>query len=239
MVKLKENIRCYAHPLQREILVGLSDNETIGNSYFLTGGTALSVFYLHHRTSIDLDLFTIKKTPMEDIYHWITRRWGSESKRIHFNDFILQMVIKGVKIDIVYDPISFDEERERYQFSENKSITVDSLKNITSNKLSAMVSRREVKDFLDFFFINKMIAGMDFDCIYKDAQKKEGMFDDSPMVAYHLENNLNIIKQNPFSFPDLLVDFDLDEFYRFYEGLVYQIYGRISKASEAKGFKQT
>ena len=151
MAKLKENIQCYAHPLQREILLSLSENETIGNSYFLTGGTALSVFYLHHRTSIDLDLFTIKKAPMEDIYLWITRRWGNESKRIHFNDFILQMVIKDVKVDIVYDPISFDEKRERYYFNGHRSLAVDSIRNIASNKLAAMVSRREVKDFLDFF----------------------------------------------------------------------------------------
>lgn len=74
MVKLKESLRCYSHPLQRKILMGLIENETIGDTFFLIGGTALSVFYLHHRTSIDLDLFTIKKAPMEDLYLWITRR---------------------------------------------------------------------------------------------------------------------------------------------------------------------
>jgi len=136
------------------------------------------------------------------------------------------MVIKGIKVDIVFDPISFVGQRERYILGENKSVAIDSLRNIASNKLSAMVSRCEVKDFLDFFFIEKKIQGMDFESIYNDAQKKEGMFDDSPMVAYHLENNLMQIKQNPFAFPDLLVDFDLDEFYRFYEGLIALVYGR-------------
>jgi len=213
--------------MMREVMMGLMENETISNNYFLTGGTALSVFYLHHRTSIDLDLFTIKKIPMEDIYLWITRRWGKESNRIHFNDFILQMVIKGVKVDIVYDPISFDEKREMCHLGENRYITVDSIKNISSNKLSAMVSRCEVKDFLDFFFINKLIAGLDFDCIYNDAKQKEGMFDDSPMVAYQLENNINIIKQNPYAFPEVFLDFNHEEFFRFYEGLVYKIYHRI------------
>jgi hypothetical protein len=44
------------------------------------------------------------------------------------------------------------------------------------------------------------------------------------------------VKEN-IRFPDLLVDFDIDEFYRFYEGLVFKIYGRIGKTSEAKDFK--
>jgi len=44
------------------------------------------------------------------------------------------------------------------------------------------------------------------------------------------------LKEN-IRFPDLLVAFDIDEFYRFYEGLGYQIYGRIGKTSEARDFK--
>ncbi len=44
-------------PLQREFLrlfAGLPDQER----FYLTGGTALSEFYLGHRLSFDLDLFT-------------------------------------------------------------------------------------------------------------------------------------------------------------------------------------
>jgi len=75
MLKLEENIECYSRPSQRDVLIRIIDNETIKNNFFLAGGTALSVFYLHHRTSIDLDLFTIKKVPLDEIYLWITRTW--------------------------------------------------------------------------------------------------------------------------------------------------------------------
>jgi len=51
MLKLKENIECYSRPSQRDVLIRIIDNETIKNNFFLAGGTALSVFYLHHRTS--------------------------------------------------------------------------------------------------------------------------------------------------------------------------------------------
>ena len=192
----------------------------------MTGGTALSVFYLHHRASIDLDFFTIKKMPLDEIYLWIIRTWPNESQRINQNEYILQMLIKDIKVDIVHDPLSFDESREKYYFDENKYVTIDSIKNIAAGKFTTLVSRREVKDFVDFFFLHKEIKSMDFEIIYQDAQKKEGMFDDSPTVAYQLENNFSFIKQNPYAFPEMRTDFDPDEFYSFYEMLINKIYNR-------------
>lgn len=52
---INEDINCYATDIQRKLLIDLSKNELIRNNFFLTGGTALSVFYLHHRVSDDLD----------------------------------------------------------------------------------------------------------------------------------------------------------------------------------------
>lgn len=226
MVRLKENIECYSNPTQREVLIHINNNETIKNNFFLTGGTALSVFYLHHRTSIDLDLFSIKKLSLDELYLWITRTWPNESERINQNEFILQMLVKGIKVDIVYDPLSFDEPREKHYFDENKSVTIDSLRNIAAGKLNTLVSRREIKDFVDFFFIRKKIKSMDLDTIYTDAREKEGMFDDSPMVAYQLENNLEFIRENPDIIPETVANLDVDEFYAFYEALISKIYHR-------------
>ena len=228
MLKLNENIECYSSPSQRDVLIRIIDNETIKNNFFLAGGTALSVFYLHHRTSIDLDLFTIKKVPLDEIYLWITRTWPNESQRINQNEYILQMIIKDIKVDVVHDPLSFDEPREKYYFDEKKSVTIDSIRNIAAGKFTTLVSRREAKDFVDFYFLHKKIGAMNFEIVYQDAQKKEGMFDDSPTVAYQLENNLSFIKQNPYAFPEMRTDFDLDEFYSFYETLINKIYHRKS-----------
>ena len=224
MGKLKENIDCYANFIQREVLIGILHNDMIRDNFFLTGGTALSVFYLHHRTSVDLDFFTVKKMPLDDIYLWITKAWPGESTKINQSEFIIQTLIKNIKVDIVVDPLSFDESREKYYFDEDKFIMIDSLRNMVSNKLSAVVGRREVKDFIDFFFINKIVKGMDLDSIYKDAQKKEGMFDDPPTVAYQLEYHLEFIKENPDIFPETLIDLDMNEFYAFYEDLIQKIY---------------
>jgi hypothetical protein len=49
-------------PLQREVLRALFERE---RGFFLTGGAALVGFYLHHRTTDDLDFFTDRADAFE------------------------------------------------------------------------------------------------------------------------------------------------------------------------------
>ena len=42
---------------QQQIIAAISKSQLQDHFYF-TGGTALAVFYLHHRYSLDLDFFT-------------------------------------------------------------------------------------------------------------------------------------------------------------------------------------
>jgi predicted nucleotidyltransferase component of viral defense system len=39
---------------------------SVGADFFLTGGTALAAFYLQHRHSDDLDLFTLESLPLRE-----------------------------------------------------------------------------------------------------------------------------------------------------------------------------
>ena len=43
------------------ILKKAAENKFIRENFYLTGGTALAGFYLHHRISEDLDFFTEKE----------------------------------------------------------------------------------------------------------------------------------------------------------------------------------
>ncbi len=43
---------------QRRILSLLAENKSIASSFYLSGGTALAEYYLHHRLSEDLDFFS-------------------------------------------------------------------------------------------------------------------------------------------------------------------------------------
>lgn len=52
-------------PLQASILKRFFATEA-GQHFFFTGGTALAAFHLHHRVSVDLDLFTLNDLALRE-----------------------------------------------------------------------------------------------------------------------------------------------------------------------------
>ena len=53
-------------PVQEEFLHAFFAGAA-GQQFFLTGGTALAEFYLHHRFSEDIDLFTLDEEAFQSI----------------------------------------------------------------------------------------------------------------------------------------------------------------------------
>ncbi|NIQ91474.1 MAG: hypothetical protein GWN58_66005, partial [Anaerolineae bacterium] len=53
-------------PLQRRLLREIGQSP-LREEFFLTGGTALAALYLHHRYSVDLDLFTENPTAVAQV----------------------------------------------------------------------------------------------------------------------------------------------------------------------------
>jgi len=89
MDTLKEDKAYYASARHREVLQGLLAHPEIERSFFLTGGTALSVFYLHHRVSDVPDLFTLEPMSLSELDPWIRARWkdyGDERPRAEFEN---------------------------------------------------------------------------------------------------------------------------------------------------------
>jgi len=77
--RVAEIKEAYKSPEQRELLLKLLENEIIEKSFFLTGGTALSVFYLGHRISEDLDFFTTSDVNLGDLSFWIKLKFSSNA----------------------------------------------------------------------------------------------------------------------------------------------------------------
>ncbi len=225
MVSPKEDIDCYEIDEQREVLDDLLDNANLRESFFLTGGTALSVFYLHHRFSRDLDLFTTVKRDLRDLGGWIKRKWGNGCITIEEDQRFMSFLLRGVKVDLAVDSFSeTDKERPRVDLLNNR-LTIDTLDNIVSNKLCAMASRTELKDYVDFFFILKTFGSMyDFSHIYERARLKDAIFDDPPTVAYQIESGISVIKQNPGLLPATRVPLDIKELVGFCEDIVDRIF---------------
>lgn len=224
---LKEDKNCYASQSQREIIVELIDHHILKDDFFLTGGTALSVFYLHHRRSNDLDFFTLKPIDLSEIDFSLKTIWKNSYTKIKESPNFLSVLVQNVKIDLVIDPLSFEEDREQYFIHANKFLLIDTIRNILSNKFSAIVSRTEPKDFIDFYCINKKLKMDSLATIYNEAQKKDAIFDDPPTVAYQIEQGISFLQKYPALFPHLLIEFDSDDFFNFYHHTINWIYRKI------------
>ena len=140
---------------QKEILAGLSQSSYIRENFYLTGGTALAEFYLHHRYSDDLDFFSTKKfenqvilTLMSDLSREYQFNFQSRSIETVYLFNLTYKNKRQLKIDFAYYPYPQIEEGANYS-----GIKIDSLHDIAINKLLTVNQRTNVKDFVDLYFL--------------------------------------------------------------------------------------
>jgi len=227
MISPKENKSCYISETQREVLLQLITEPTIEEQFFLTGGTALSTFYLHHRISNDLDLFSLQQANLPEIWFWIRGLWPGKSVVIKEAPHFLSCLILETKIDLVIDSLSIEEKRPIKIFENGHRLQIDTIQSIVSNKLCACVSRTEPKDYVDLYAIFKKLPEIKFETVYAMAKKKDAIFDDPPTVAFQLEEGIALIKEKPEIIPELRISFDYDEFFTFYEDLSMWAYKQV------------
>ncbi len=223
----KENKCGYATSEQREVLLHLITLPVISGNFFLTGGTALAAFYISHRKSNDIDLFSTDPQDISQIDFKIKKKWPGEIVSINQSSHFLSLLFQNVKVDFVIDPVSKREKRPIVCFENGCSLQIDTLTNIISNKFCTLVSRTEPKDFVDFYFIFKKFPEIDRNVVFHDASLKDGVFDDPPSVAFQIETGLDFIKRNPDLFPEIISDFNREAFFLFYCKLVKWIYNQV------------
>ena len=154
--------------------------------FYLTGGTALSRFYLNHRYSDDLDFFVHREPDFLDIAKEIiarlkekffleTRVMTADFAQVHihteaFHEKYREHFPAQLKIDFV-------NEQEIPRFGELVAFEsfskVDNIRNILSNKITA-ITRLEPKDVADIWFICKRLL-FKWDEIIREADQKEAV----------------------------------------------------------------
>lgn len=142
-------------------------------NFYLTGGTALSRFYLKHRYSDDLDLFINKPELFKENRDILLERIEEyyTVKPSSITDSFIRLDVKknnlSLKVDLVHDvPYHLGGFNSFTEFPR-----VDNMVNILSNKICAL-TRQEVKDVVDIVCICENIAFAWKDII-EAAQKKE------------------------------------------------------------------
>jgi len=187
----------------------------LGRKFFLTGGTALAAFYLKHRVSQDLDIFTLdQELDFDEVNAEVRKiafslRLGTDHRvsTSTFSQFFLKTKRGEIlKVDLVREvPIQFGRIKNR------EGIRIDSLEDIAVNKLLAIYGRLDAKDYVDFYFLIKE-GLINFTRIFKKAQKK-----DAGLNELYFANMIIGVRQlkhfpktlKPFS-KDKLVDFYLE-----------------------------
>lgn len=158
-------------PLQNKFL---NEFFELTSDFYLTGGTALSAFYLLHRYSEDLDLFTDK----DDIFQKVDQPINEVCLRLNIECLPVRITtfFKHFQIGTVDAPLTLHFSKDytphiKPPIIVNK-IFVDSIIDITANKICAALGRTEIKDLIDLYFLDK--AGYTIADNFEAAQQKDG-----------------------------------------------------------------
>lgn len=145
--------------IQKDILIHLKELPEI-ESFYLTGGTALSAFYLGHRKSNDLDFFTSTEELILPFSFKIEEDLKRKDFKIErargFRSFI-ELIVSSLKestvIHIALDsPFRFEQPKDSEGFP---GLKIDSLIDIATNKLLTLFGRATLRDFVDVYFLIK------------------------------------------------------------------------------------
>lgn len=143
-------------PEQRHLLDEFRKDSFLSSSFYFTGDTALSLYYLQHRESVDLDFFSEKPFALEDVVIKIDS-WKKSLKLsavdyvtvVNAHIFNLTFPHKHtVKVDFNFYPYKRLEKQNVID-----GIMVDSKIDIAVNKLLTIQQRTAVKDFVDLYFL--------------------------------------------------------------------------------------
>jgi hypothetical protein len=161
-------------PLQRAFLVEfarLPDHE----QFYLAGGTALAEYYLGHRLSFDLDLFTSEAPLILPQSYQIEALAGRAELRVAVNrrfttyvEFTVSQGTDTLKVDLAQDsPFRFEPPVET-----ETGILVSAPADLQVDKVLAYYGRAEPRDAVDLYFILRR-ASLD-DLLEQAAQKDPG-----------------------------------------------------------------
>lgn len=140
---------------QKVILDEIGQFKEINGRFYFSGGTALSEIYFKHRYSDDLDFFSPVKIETQSIFNFL----NFLSKKYHFSVqtqfvdpvYICNLSFKDgeiLKLDFGYYPFKQIGATEKYL-----ALRVDSLVDLAVNKVLTVTQRRQVKDFVDLYFL--------------------------------------------------------------------------------------
>lgn len=147
-------------PEQKTFLELAAKNSPFNQTFYLTGGTALNEFYLPYRYSEDLDFFSEKEINLNSTIALLrSLKEGLGYREFEFNTsfnrnlLFLHFERRVLKLEFTYFPFPQLEKPKVI-----KGLKVDSLLDISVNKLFTIYQNPRSRDFIDLFMINQKFA---------------------------------------------------------------------------------
>ncbi len=202
---------------QEAILFRIKDSEYLRSRVYFTGGTVLSAYYLHHRYSDDLDLFSEEKLDNQTVFTLVSQ-WSSELKfrfTSHASEVVQMFMVKYAdgsefKIDFAHYPY------KRLQDGISKGgLSIDSLLDIAVNKTLIISQRTDVKDFVDFYYLEKKFGIWDL----IEGLKIKFCIETEPFLMAS-----DFLKVDDFTFmPRMIKPLSLQTIKKFFRGLAKEV----------------
>lgn len=144
---------------QLEFLEFAIKEKEIIKRFYLTGGTALSAFYLNHRVSKDLDFFSEKEEVPPKIIEAFLKKISLKLGIIKiersqflglFSYYLIYSDKQSLKVDFNYYPFPLIEKGKSY-----KGLKIASIYDIAIDKLHTIFMKPRGRDYVDLYFILK------------------------------------------------------------------------------------
>ena len=159
---------------QKNLLKLLSKEKSICANFYLTGGTALAEFYLHHRLSEDLDFFSEQEFEAQNVSVILRKIQKSAGvNKIEYqqsfnrNLFFLYTNADMIKTEFTYFPFARIEQKKTFD-----GLFIDSLIDIAVNKVFTIYQKPRPRDFIDIYLILKNNPSLTIDSLINNAQIK-------------------------------------------------------------------
>ncbi|MDP3973275.1 MAG: nucleotidyl transferase AbiEii/AbiGii toxin family protein [Candidatus Daviesbacteria bacterium] len=213
MYSLKDNSILLPHQIT---ILQLFFASEFAKTFFFTGGTCLAAFYLAHRESQDLDFFSLSpfdslvlRTTIQEIADKTNATMSIQARSQTYSEIYLENTKDRwrQKIDVVQEqPVHFGE------ITHVDNIAVDSLINITTNKILAVFGRLEPKDYIDLYMIFTQTE-LSFDEMFEKTKQK-----DTGLSELYFANVIADVGQFK-TFPKMHTPFNREAFVKFYQDL--------------------
>lgn len=214
---------------QLEFLELIQNYRQITKGFYLTGGTALSQFYLHHRYSEDIDLFSEYKEVNYLLVDSFLKKVSEKLKvkkinRMQFLGLVSYKLIyndrQTLKVDFNYYPFPRIEKGEKFG-----DLEVDSLIDIAANKIHTLFVKPRTRDYIDLYFIFKK-KKLDLKKLILLAKAKFDWDIDSINLANQFIRVKDIKKED---YPKVIIPFEIKKMEDFFLNLAKGLSDNIFK----------